>query len=295
MLHYTPTPIQEIHSNLLTEAGVRLLIKREDLNHPHVSGNKWWKLKYNIAKAVKQNKNVLLTFGGAYSNHIYSTAAAAQELGLKSIGVIRGEETLPLNTTLTFAKACGMQLHYVTRENYRNKSSEAFIQFLADRHGEFYLIPEGGSNLSAVEGCAVFAASLRTIDFDYLCTAVGTGGTISGIIKGLKDAFPIIGFPVLKGGGFLKTDIKNFLREAAVAHYNNWRLDSSYHHGGYAKVTQELLLFIQEMKLKHDLPLDSVYTGKMLWGVMDYIKKGNFKCGTTVLALHTGGLQGAYD
>lgn len=292
MLSYNPTPIQEIHNEALTQAGIRLLIKREDLNHPNISGNKWWKLKYNLDEAIKQEKNVLLTFGGAYSNHIYATAAAAKELGLKSIGIIRGEETLPLNNTLAFAKQCGMQLQYISREEYRNKNEDEFIRNLQNRFGKFYLIPEGGTNSLAIKGCEEFAKTLDEIDFDYCCLPVGTGGTMAGLIAGLKRTKEIIGFPVLKGAEFLQTDIEKFLQAFSNDVHKNWKLDTSYHHGGYAKTSPGLLSFMKMMKDEYNLPLDAVYTGKLLWAVMDYVEKGKFKPGSTVLALHTGGLQG---
>ena len=157
MLKYFDTPIVEIRSKEAGSAGVRILVKREDLNHPIVSGNKWWKLKYNLEEARKGETRTLLTFGGAYSNHIYASAGAAKELNLKSIGVIRAEEVLPLNAILAFAKTCGMKLHFVSREDYRKKAEEHFIENLRVRFGDFYLIPEGGSNSLAVKGCAEFA------------------------------------------------------------------------------------------------------------------------------------------
>ncbi len=292
LLSYNATPIHEIHDKTLEEAGVQLLIKREDLNHPYISGNKWWKLKYNLEEATRQKKKLLLTFGGAYSNHIYATAAAAYELDFKSIGIIRGEQTLPLNSTLNFALDKGMVIEYISRERYRKKNETEFISHLQNQFGDFYLIPEGGSNELAVKGCHEFAESHINIDFDYICLAVGTGATIAGIISGLKNDKQIIGFSVLKGGDFLKNDVENFLKKSSNKVFTNWHLDSSYHHGGYAKTSTALLNFIESMRQQHNLPLDHVYTGKLLWAVMDYIKKGFFKRGSTVLALHSGGLQG---
>lgn len=293
MLNYTETPIQEICNKQLDAASIRLLVKREDLNHPHISGNKWWKLKYNLEEARKQKKKTLLTFGGAYSNHIYATAAAAKELGFQSIGIIRGEETLPLNATLKFAKDCGMSIQYISREAYRKKNEEQFIENLKNEFGDFYLIPEGGTNSVAVLGCSEFAQSLKNIEFDYLCLPVGTGGTMAGIIVGLEGRKEIIGFPVLKGETFLAQDIEALLAMNSKNKYTNWRLDSAYHHGGYAKVNSGLLNFIKQFRTQHNLPLDHVYTGKLLWAVMDYVRQGKFKRGTTVLAIHTGGLQGS--
>jgi len=294
-LQYIETPIHEISDPILTDAGLRLIIKREDLNHPLVSGNKWWKLKYNLSEAKQNNFETLLTFGGAYSNHIYATAAAAHELGFKSIGIIRGEETHPLNPTLTFAREKGMHLHYVSRNDYRDKTSPAFIHDMQNRFGKFYIIPEGGTNHYAIKGCIEFAKIISSVPADYVVLPVGTAGTISGIITGLQGAKQIVGIPVLKNGTFLYDEINHWLKIFSSASYGNWSLLTSYHHGGYAKTTPALLQFIAMMKDKHDLPLDPVYTGKLLWAVFEEIKKGNFKRGSTILAIHTGGLQGALN
>lgn len=285
MLRYAPTPVQEIFDSVLDHAGVRLLIKREDLNHPLVSGNKWWKLKHNLAEAQAQNKKTLLTFGGAYSNHIYATAAAAAEFGFKSIGIIRGEETLPLNSTLSFAKQRGMSLHYVSRELYRTKTSSQFIDALEQQFGDFYLIPEGGTNILAVEGATEFAQTLNT-DFDYVCCPVGTGGTLAGLIEGLPEK-KVIGFSVLKGGEFLVNDI-----QALTTVKGNWNVVSDYNFGGYAKTNSALEQFIRTFEANHAIPLDQVYTGKMMAGIFDLIQKAHFVKGNTILAIHTGGLQG---
>jgi 1-aminocyclopropane-1-carboxylate deaminase len=288
-LLYATTPIIELKSALLIESGVRMLIKREDRNHEHVSGNKWWKLKYNLEEALRLGHHMLLTFGGAYSNHIYATAAAAKELGFKSIGIIRGEETRPLNHTLAFAERCGMKLHFVSREEYRLKTEELFIQKLHDQYGDFYHIPEGGTNALAVKGVAEFAKELITeIDFDYLCLPVGTGGTMAGIVQGFKGARNIMGFSALKGGGFLNDEVKKWTEDA----FDNWSIVENYHFGGYAKITNKLINFMNEMRTQYQLPLDHVYTAKMFFGILDLIQKDYFKTGSTILMLHTGGLQG---
>lgn len=290
LLTYTTTPIQEIFDPLLDQHGIRLLVKREDQNHPTISGNKWWKLKYNLEEAKKLNKKTLLTFGGAYSNHIYATAAAANECGFQSIGIIRGEETLPLNPTLEFAIDNRMKIQYINREGYRNKSKPEFINDLYDQYGDFYLIPEGGTNDLAVKGTTEFSSQyLSKIAFDYLFLPVGTGGTMAGIINGLEGKNKIVGIPVLKNGGFLADEIKPYLNHE----YSNWSLLTEYHHGGYVKTTPALMNFIKEMETKHQLPLDYVYTGKLLWAVFEEIKKGSFSKGTTLLVLHSGGLQGS--
>jgi 1-aminocyclopropane-1-carboxylate deaminase len=293
LISYQQTPITELTEPTVEAAGVRLLIKREDLNHPSVSGNKWWKLKYNLAEAIRLKHTTLLTFGGAYSNHIYATAAAAKELGLRSIGIIRGEETDLLNSTLTFAKTCGMHLHYVSREAYRHKTEIQFIEDLRKQFGTFYLIPEGGTNGLALKGCEEFAQNiLSEIEFDYLCLPVGTGGTLAGIAEGLGETKKIIGFSSLKGGTFLEGEIRNLLKDGEKGMVSQWGIHTEYHFGGYGKRTEELETFIEIQWQQHKLPLDPVYTAKMMFGVWDLVKKGRFERGSTVLILHTGGLQG---
>ena len=287
MLTYNQTPILELRNSLFEDASVRLFIKCEYLNHPSISGNKWWKLKYNLAEAAKLGHKKLLTFGGAYSNHIYATAAAANELGFESVGIIRGEETLPLNSTLAFAKEKGMQLHCVTREDYRKKTEPDFQKKLMDLFGDFYLIPEGGTNDLAVKGCKEFATQLNAeVDFDYLCLPVGTVGTIAGMISGLDTGKKILGFPALKGAQFLETEIRNYTQN------ENWQLMYEYHFGGYAKSTKELIDFIDRFERAHKTPLDPIYTSKMMFGIFDLVKRGFFERGSTIMGLHSGGLQG---
>jgi len=287
LIIYQKTHIQELKSQIFDQSGVRLLIKREDQNHPFVSGNKWWKLKYNLEEALKTGEATLLTFGGAYSNHIYATAAAANELGLKSIGIIRGEKTTPLNPTLSFAKSCGMQLQYISREAYRNKTDTSFIEKLHHQFGDFYLVPEGGTNELAVKGCSEFAKQLNNeVDFDYLCLPVGTGGTIAGVIEGLNESKKVIGFPSLKGATYLEGEIKRYTAK------KNWQHMYDYHFGGYAKVTKELKEFMNEFEKQFNISLDPIYTAKMMFGIMDLVKKKFFEAGSTILVIHTGGLQG---
>jgi 1-aminocyclopropane-1-carboxylate deaminase len=291
MLKYVDTPIMEIAAKEAEMAGLRVLVKREDLNHPFVSGNKWWKLKYNLETAMNEGQDTLLTFGGAFSNHIYATAAAAKEMGLKCIGIIRGEEVLPLNFTLAFAKFSGMKLHFVSRGDYKKKSEESLVESLRAKFGDFYLIPEGGSNSLALKGCAEFAKEkLSPIDFNYLCLPTGTGGTLAGIIEGLEGKRNIIGFSVLKNGDFLNGEVRRFI-QGSGHEYSNWEILTDFHFGGYAKQTPELNQFILGMKQQHDLPLDSIYTGKMVAGVFGLIEKNYFTRGSTILLIHTGGLR----
>jgi 1-aminocyclopropane-1-carboxylate deaminase len=292
-LSYNRTPVQEVNLRELEERGVKLLIKREDLNHATVSGNKWWKLKHNLIKAREQKLDTVLTFGGAYSNHIYATAAAASLIGMKSIGIIRGEESTPLNQTLSFAKENGMILHFISREDYRLKSDPSFIRKLTEIFGDFYLIPEGGTNKLAVTGCKEFCAEIADVNYDVLMLPVGTAGTISGITAGVSADKRIIGVPVLKNGGFLFEEIVQLVAEIGSPKPQNCSFFTDYHFGGYAKFNDTLIHFIRMMKQDHNLPLDHVYTAKLMYAIVEEVKKGNFVKGTTILAIHTGGLQGA--
>jgi len=285
LLTYQNTPVQEIHDPLLSRFQIRLFTKREDLNHPFVSGNKWWKLKYNLKAAEQTEHKTLLTFGGAFSNHIYAVAAAAPELALNSIGIIRGEEVLPLNDTLRFARMRGMTLHYISREAYRHKTEERFLDDLRVRYGDFYLLPEGGSNALAVDGVAEFAKTLGT-GFDYLCCPVGTGGTLTGLIKGLNGHGRVLGFSALKSGAHLRGEVIRLGAEGA-----NWEINTAYHFGGYARATPALHAFISDFEKNHSIPLDFVYTGKMMFGIFDLVSKGYFEKGSKLMALHTGGIQ----
>ncbi len=292
MISYTETPIQEIHDPLLLAAGVRLLIKREDVNHPEVSGNKWWKLKYNLEEAVKSKTKTLLSFGGHYSNHIHAVAGAASILGMKSVGIIRGEEALPLNATLAYARSKGMMFYYISRESYRRKSDEKFLQELRERFGACYVMPEGGTNVLAVKGCREFGEKLaREVKFDIVTLPVGTGGTLAGIIGGLQKDHQAIGFSALKGGDFLEDEVRRWIGPTNSA-TPSWRIETRYHFGGYARITQELKRFMEAQRTAHQLPLDHVYTAKALYGLFDMIQGGEIARGSTVLVIHTGGLQG---
>ena len=266
---------------------VKLFIKREDQIHLSISGNKYRKLKYNLIEAKKQSFKTLLTFGGAYSNHIAAVASAGNQFGFKTIGVIRGEELegkINENKTLDFAAKCGMELKFVSREDYRNKDSRIFIEKLKENIDAFYLIPEGGTNALAIMGCEEILTE-SDFKFNYICCSVGTGGTISGLINCSQSSQQVLGFSALKGD-FLKDDISKF------AIKNNWKLITDYHFGGYAKINSELVSFINEFKQNSNIPLDPIYTGKMMFGIFDLIEKGYFPKGSKILAIHTGGLQG---
>lgn len=267
--------------------GVELFLKREDQLHTFVSGNKYRKLKFNLEEADALGFKTLLTFGGAYSNHIAAVASAGHLLGFKTIGIIRGEELeakINSNPTLQFAKEKGMQFKFVSRDVYREKTSSKFLKSLKEELNDFYLIPEGGTNELAIKGCEEILSD-KDKNFDYLCCAVGTGGTISGLINCSKPSQQVLGFPALKGS-FLHQDISKFVSK------NNWDLITDYHFGGYAKVNPELIQFINQFKATYNIQLDPVYTGKMMYGIFDLIDKNYFPKGSKILAIHTGGLQG---
>ena len=284
-------PLQKIEDPFFTQKEVELYLKREDLLHPAISGNKWRKLKYNLSAAREQGKSTLLTFGGAYSNHIAAVAAAGKEYSFKTLGFIRGEEHLPLNPTLTLAANCGMQLFYLDREVYRQKNNPEFIAALQQQYPEAYILPEGGTNLLAVKGCTEIVHDIN-IPFDYICCAAGTGGTLAGIIAGMQGGKKVIGFPALKRGEFLYPEIQQLVKEYTGLEYDNWELQTQYHFGGYAKVKPELITFIKDFKAQQGILLEPIYTGKMLFGIFDLIQQDYFKPSSTIVAIHTGGLQG---
>jgi len=287
------TQNQQVILSILEEKKVELFIKREDEIHPFVSGNKFRKLKYNLEEAKKLGKKKLLTFGGAFSNHIVATAVAGKSAGFRTIGVIRGEELakkfnqlLENNPTLRNAHKNRMTFEFVSREDYQQKISKDFVEKLKQKYGNFYLIPEGGSNELAVKGCEEILTK-EDANFNYICCAVGTGGTISGLINSAKDHQKIIGFSALKGD-FLKDEIKPFVSSLK----KNWSLENNYHFGGYAKVSDELVSFMNNFKVETGILLDPIYTGKMLFGILDLIKRDKFPENSKILAIHTGGIQG---
>ena len=266
---------------------ITLYIKREDLLHPFISGNKFRKLKYNLIQAKKENKDTLLTFGGAFSNHVLAVAAAGNANGFKTIGLIRGEELeakIYDNPTLKKAQDFGMNFEFISRENYREKNTLNFKKYIKEKFGDVYVIPEGGTNDLAVKGCEEIL-SVEDEKFDYICSAVGTGGTISGIINCSKSSQQVLGFPALKGD-FLREDICSFVTKS------NWDLITSYHFEGYGKVSNELIQFINDFYKKYKIPLDPIYTAKMVFGVLDLVDKNYFPEHSKILMIHTGGLQG---
>lgn len=267
--------------------GIELFIKREDLLHPIISGNKFRKLKYNLVEAKRLGYKKLLTFGGAFSNHIVAVAGAGKEFNFETIGIIRGEELeekINENPSLAVAQQFGMKFVFVSRDTYWLKETPEFLEEMQSQFGDFYLLPEGGTNELAIKGCEEILNEPDS-DFFYVCTSVGTGGTVSGIINSAASHQNIIGFSSLKGD-FLQNDIAKF------ANQKNWNINCEYHFGGYGKVTNELIEFINSFYIQYGIPLDPIYTGKMIFGILDLIQNDFFPPNSKILAIHTGGLQG---
>lgn len=286
-----PSPITEVQLPLLRQKGLQLLVKRDDLIHPEISGNKWRKLRLNLEAAHSQQSTAIVTFGGAFSNHILAVAAAGSHFQMNTHGIIRGDVTAGENDTLQRAKAFGMKLHFVNRTAYRDKVQVIKEMGFGD---EAYIIPEGGSNALGVEGCTDIVnevnKQLGQIP-EYWSCSVGSGGTIAGLILGLSGKAGITGFSSLKGN-FLTEEVEKLLEQVNGKAFRNWSISTEYHFGGYAKWQSELINFINSFKKDTGLALDPIYTGKLFYGILDLVKKDYYPRGSQILVLHTGGLQG---
>lgn len=263
-------------------------VLRLDLLHPVVSGNKAYKLKEYIAAAKAGGKSTLLTFGGAYSNHVVATAAAAGMNGVKSIGIVRGDPPKNLSHTLLAAKGYGMELHFITREEYRRKAIPASV-YESNDAGNIYIIPEGGYGHPGMKGAMDILAQNNTSSYTHILTAAGTGTTLAGLVAAAAPHQKVTGVPVLKNAASLQREIENLL---PAEKHTGFELLTDYHFGGYAKYTHELLAFMNEFYRQTSIPTDFVYTGKAFFAVVDLAKKGHFPSGSKLLVVHTGGLQG---
>jgi 1-aminocyclopropane-1-carboxylate deaminase len=291
MFHLPPSPLQLINDPILSKFNVKLYIKRDDLIHPDITGNKWRKLKYNLVEARRQNFDTLLTFGGAYSNHIAATAVAGKTFGFKTIGLIRGQELKPTsNRTLLYAALNGMDLIFLQRLDYGYKD-----RLTREYKKDHYVLPEGGTNELAVKGVVEMMDEIYAeMTPDYICCAVGTGGTLAGIVNGLRGNTKAMGVLVLKD------DIRDLITKAVtklIPENAEFELiKNDYHFGNYGKTTPELIDFIKAFEKRNpDIQLEQVYTGKMMYGIYDMIQKGKFPENSTVVVVHTGGMQGRSD
>lgn len=288
--------IQELSSDIFDEKNVKLTVLRLDLLHPKINGNKWYKLKYNLSRARTLKKNTLLSFGGAYSNHIRALATAGNMYNFQTIGLIRGEEHQPLNAVLQHAVDQGMQLKYISREAYREKTSSNFMDELKQQFDDFYLLPEGGTNDLAIKGASEILEEVYD-EYDYVCCPIGTGGTMAGLIIGMEGVGKVLGVSVLKGGAFLVEEVQKNLQAydayndcLTESNYTNWEILTDYHFGGYAKSSTELENFMHQFQTDFNIPLEFVYSGKLFYAIWDWIQKGNFKENSSILMVHTGGI-----
>jgi 1-aminocyclopropane-1-carboxylate deaminase len=278
-----PSPLEEITDDRCADRGVRLLLKRDDLIHPDLPGTKWRKLRHNLEAATAQGARTLLTFGGAYSNHLRATAVAGHHRGFATVGVVRGEERRPLNPSLARAVAHGMTLVYVPRTLYRSRADPEFIARLRDRFGDFHLLPEGGANALGVRGCAELPAEID-VAFDVLCCSTGTGATLAGVATALAAGQRAIGFSALKGGAFLVDEVRR-LQVAYGRVTDNWSIETGFHFGGYARCTPELDAFVADFDRRHGVTLDRIYEAKMMYGLLAGVDRGEFVPGSTIIAL----------
>ena len=267
--------------------GCSLFLKREDLLHPIVSGNKFRKLKYILKKTISNKIPVIATFGGAFSNHLSATAAAGKKLGLKTIGFVRGEEwknKIMKSSTLSFCHSQDMKLVCLSRKAYSKKESSFEVIQTLRKFPKFRLIPEGGTEPLGVKGCSEILNS-KDLEFDIICSSLGSGGTIAGLIKASSNDQKILGFNAL-----INPSISEVISTYTTK--NNWEINSDYTFGGFAKTPRKLIEFMNSFYDKYRIPLDPIYTGKMLFAIFELIKKNKWKRGTKILAIHTGGLQG---
>ena len=282
-------PLEDVSAFFKNDSGITMSVLRLDKVHPVVSGNKWYKLKYNLVAALDKGFSQVITFGGAYSNHLIATAAAAQEAGIKAIGIVRGlHAAAHLTPTLQACTDLGMELHFVSREDYTLKDDPAFLQSLTGKYGWSFIIPEGGNNEWGRAGTADIAAFIAETA-THICLPVGTGTTLAGIRNALPTDKEIVGFTAMKDGGYLQEKIAGHLHPGQN---KNWHLEADYCFNGFAKTTSELNQFMQSFYKETNIPLDIVYTGKMMFGVQDMIANNVFSGSANVICIHTGGLQG---
>ena len=281
------SPVTRVRTELFDSAGISLSVKREDLIHPEISGNKWRKLKYNLKNAYKENVEYVITFGGAFSNHIYATASACKAIGLKSVGIIRGEYDIH-NPTTQFAKKCGMELRFVERNQYREKEHNPVIKSIIQAYGNHILIPEGGSNALAQKGLQDLSNEINELKHNIIMVSAGTGSTAIGIIQNLNPEKKLWIFSSLKSD-YLKDII---LKETPHDKQHQLTFIDQYHFGGYGKTPKELITSINDFKKETTIPLDPIYNGKLVSGFCDLVHRGLIDNSQSYLWIHTGGLQG---
>ncbi|MGB5445721.1 MAG: pyridoxal-phosphate dependent enzyme [Psychromonas sp.] len=306
-----PSPLQSLKHPLLDSQQLRLSVKRDDLLHPQISGNKWRKLKYNLLEARKQQVDHIISFGGAYSNHLHALAAAGYHFGFNTTAIIRGESSYADNPTLKQCSAWGMQLQFVTRLEYKKRADPVYLQSLQRLYPNARIVPEGGSSLLAIPGVMETVQEIvqqAAHPVDHIVTATGSGGTLAGIVAGVRHYQPntkVTGIAVLKNAHYLNQEIASLLTDTQLSQpqkplladsdsnqQQEWILQTEFHHGGYAKVPVKLLDFCEQFMQQTGIPVEPIYTGKMFYGLFQLIEQGYFDKGQHIVALHTGGLQG---
>jgi len=287
--------LERVIHPLLVKKRVNFFVQRADLTHPQISGNKWYKLKYNLQEAKAQGYRTVLSFGGGYSNHLHALAFAGNQYQLKTIGMIRGEVSEPLNPTLQDATDWGMRLIYLSRAEYKRRFEGQFLDQITRGFEPCYLVPEGGANQLALKGCAELAQAIekQTSMFDYLCVPCGTGATLAGLVSGLRQPeTKVLGFCALKGLLDIEGKVMRWLQDAAVTRPVQWEILHDFHCGGFAKLSPELLRFMDDWSTFSPIPLEPIYTGKMFYGIFRLLEQDYFAPGARIVAIHTGGLQG---
>ncbi|OUR78878.1 cysteine desulfhydrase [Colwellia psychrerythraea] len=295
-MHNPLSILQKLEHPLFDKYNLDVRVKRDDLLHNIISGNKWRKLKYNLEQLKANDYQGALTFGGSYSNHIHAFAYACKQQNIPCIGVIRGEANYASNFTLSWARHWGMQCHFVDRKTYRRRFETSFIGELKALYPNYFVIPEGGSNSLAIPGVAEILTELNNqVDFDTLMTPVGSGGTLAGLISGDSAAnqkqHKILGIAVLKQAEYLIDDIKCLLTDEAKNH-DNWQLLTNFHRGGYGKFSADDVKRIITFNQQTGVCFEPIYSGKMVLALLDLIVQGYFKQQERIVLLHTGGLQG---
>ncbi|WP_390619039.1 1-aminocyclopropane-1-carboxylate deaminase/D-cysteine desulfhydrase [Maricurvus nonylphenolicus] len=289
------TPLQAISWAPLKDRGIHLSVKREDLIHPGVSGNKLYKLFHHLQFARQQGVERLVSFGGAYSNHLHALAISGQLLGIETVAVIRGERPPQLSATLIDCEANGMQLKFVSRQEYKRRHDDDYLAMLKRQYGSCHIVPEGGGGTLGAQGCSAIARAINdAVDrpVDSICTACGTGTTLAGLIVEAEPATEVIGIAVLKAAPAISQEATELVAQLTHKPSSNWRVESRFHGGGYAKLPEELKRFIVEFEEQTLIPLDPIYTVKLFWGIKSLAEQGYWPKGSHVVAIHTGGLQG---
>lgn len=291
-MKFSQVPIERFSHPVLEQYGVTVDVKRDDLIHPIISGNKLYKLHYNLEAFQEGGFKTLITFGGAYSNHVHATAYAGMELGVNTVGVIRGEQLLPLNPTLKDCVDWGMTLEPVSRGVYRNKENDSEIQAILSKYEKPFLVPEGGGNTLGVKGASLMLETVKQQDYDLIVVASGTGATVAGLIYASGPLVKVLGVATLKGVTWMAGEVRKYLQDLKCAN-TNWSINCDYHFGGYGKKNAELDEFVKSVSTDYGLPIEPIYTGRALYGLLDLVAKGEVTRGSRVLFIHSGGLQGA--